>query len=157
MADLLIVAAPLLMLAFLYCGWRAGRLFLGWRPAAATVWRSDYGELDRQEDFWLKSDWETGRGWCPSDGEGQREIDEIVSFEDADGNRHRAPIRRRVARGWRPDSVYTVWYDPGDPRRATANGPGGWAGAALVAAAALAWLFTGGAELAATLGSMPGA
>ena len=152
MAELLVFAAPLLMFAFLYCGWRAGRLFLAWRPAAATVWRGDYSELDRQEDFWIRSDWPAAPGWSPFDGEGQREIEEVVTFEDEAGTRHRAPIRRQVARGWRPDSVCTIWYDPEDPRRATANGPAGWAAAALAAAGALAWIFGAGAELAAAFG-----
>jgi hypothetical protein len=156
MADLLVIAAPLLMLAFLYCGWRATRLLLGWRPAAATVWRGDCGELDQLEDFWIKSDMLTTRGWSPFDGEGQREIEEIVTFEDSEGTSHRAPVRRHVQQGWRPDSVYTIWYDPADPRRATAFGPGSWAVGALLAAAALGWIFARGPELAATLAAATG-
>lgn len=148
MADLLVVAAPLLMLALLYCGWRGLSLLARWRPAAATVWRGDYGELEQLEDFWLKSDRATSRGWSPFDGEDRREIEEIVSFEDEAGTRHRAPIRRQVARGCRPDSVYIIWYDPADPRKATARGPWSWLGGALLAAGALAWIFTGAAALA---------
>ena len=120
MADLFILAAPLLTLVALYCLWRAGRLATAWRPAAATVWRGDYGELEQLEDFWIKSDWLTSRGWNAREGEEQREVAELVIFEDAKGKRHRATVRRQVQQGWRPDSVYTIWYDPADPTRATA-------------------------------------
>lgn len=147
MADLLIIAAPLLMLACLYCGWRAGRLLLGWRPATATVWRGDYSELEQLEDFWIKPDYLTTRGWNPLvEGPDHREINEVVTFTDADGHRHRAHIRREVQQGWKPDGIYTIWYDPADPsRRLTAYGPGSWLLGALVAAGLLIWLFTSGA------------
>ena len=148
MADLLTAAAPLLMLALLYCGWRAGRLLLSWAPATATVWRSDYSELERQEDFWTQDDCRTARGWNLEDSADHREIDEIVTFEDRDGRRHRANVRRQVRRGWRPDGIYTIWYDPADPRRVAASGPASWLLAALLAGAALAWLFTAGAAMA---------
>jgi len=147
MADLLILAAPLLMLAFLYCGWRALRLLACWRPATARVVRGGYGDLDRQEDFWIGPDHLTTRGWSPFDAEDHREIEDMVEFEDADGQRYRTSITRQVRQGWRPDSLYTIWYDPGDPYKATAHGPGSWLIAALAAGGALAWLFMGGAGL----------
>ena len=144
MADLLILAAPLLMLAFLYCGWRAFRLLSLWRPATARVVRGGYDDLDRQEDFWIGPDQLTTRGWSLFDAEDHRRIEDMVEFEDAEGNRHRASITRQVRQGWRPDSLYTIWYDPNDPDKATACGPGSWAIAALIAAGGLAWLFAGG-------------
>ena len=76
-----------------------------------------------------------------ADAPEHRETNEIVTFEDQEGRRHRANIRRQVQQGWKPDSVYTIWYDPADPHRATVNGPGSWALGALVAAGALAWIF----------------
>lgn len=154
MADLLIIAAPLLMLAFLYCGWRAGRLLLNWRPATATVWRGDYGELDQWEDFWIKPDHLTTRGWSIADAAEHRETNEVVAFHDQEGRRHRANVRRQVQQGWKPDGVYTIWYDPADPTRATAYGPGSWLVSALLCAVALAWIFTGGAALA-SVGAAP--
>ena len=114
MADLLILA-PLLMLALLYCAWGAGRLLLAWRPATATVWRGDYGELDQQEDFWIKPDYLTTRGWSIADAPEHRETNEVVAFEDQEGRRHRAHIRRQVQQGWKPDSIYTMSRSPCPP------------------------------------------
>ena len=149
MADLLVIAAPLLMLALLYCGWRAGRLLVRWKPATATVWRGDYDELDQLEDFWIKPDHLTTRGWSMFESDEHREVDELVSFTDADGHSRRAPIRRQVQQGWDPDSIYTIWYDPNDPERATFYGPGSWLIGAVLAGGALAWIFMAGAKIAA--------
>ena len=35
-------------------------------------------------------------------------------------------VQRRVRRGWTPSSSYIVWYDPTDPAKVTAQGPGFW-------------------------------
>ena len=150
MRDLLILAAPLLMLSLLYCGWRAARLFLAWNPAAATVWQSDYTDGQRQDDFWRGGPGVGSlRGWDGRDGEDSRLIEDEITFTDAGGERRRAVVERRVAAGWRPDSVFTIWYDPADPaRRVTAFGPGHWLGLALLPAGALAGLFSFGARLA---------
>ena len=152
MTELLIVAAPLLTLAFLYCVWRAVALIANWRPAVATVWRSDYGELDQLDDFCHIGPLGTARGWELGDGVETRLIHDVVSFTDATGERRRAPVSRWVARGWHPDGVYTIWYDPGDPDRVTARGPGSWLAGALLAAAGLAGLFTQGAALTGAAG-----
>ena len=151
MTDLLIVAAPLLAHACLYCCWRAVSLIANRRPAVATVWRSDYGELDQLDDFCHATPLGTARGWELGDSEASRLIHDVVSFTDARGERHRAHVSRRVTRGWRPDSIYTVWYDPADPsRRVTAQGPGSWLLGALLAGGLLLWLFTSGASLVGT-------
>lgn len=149
MRDLLILAAPLLMLSLLYCGWRAARLFLTWNPAAATVSRSDYSSGEQQDDFWRGGPGVGSlRGLDWRDGEDSRLIEDEVSFTDSDGERRRAVVERRVAAGWRPDSVFTIWYDPADPaRRVTAFGPGHWLGLALLFAGALAGLFSLGTRL----------
>ena len=147
MADLLIIAAPLLTLALLYCGWRAQHIFRRWCPAAATVWRSDYSELEQFSDRWTprQADPDGGLGWSARSD--TRAVNEVVVFTDADGNRRRASVERYVARGWRPDGVFTIWYDPADPQRVTAFGPAGWLGSALAMAAALAWLFLSGGSV----------
>ena len=153
MTDLLIVAAPALMLAMLWCLWRAGLLLLVWAPAVAHVWTSGYGALEQQDDYWHRgNDIATLRGSDWRDGEDSRSIEDEVVFEDRDGNKCRAMVRRNVARGWRPDGIFTIWYDPADPARATAFGPGSWALMALLCAAGLAGLFVFGAELAAAGG-----
>ena len=143
MTDLLVIAAPLLMLVLLYCGWRAWHLLLNWRAATAGVRKGGYSELDQLEDFWIKDDRFTTMGWRPLGGENSRLVEDEVSFVDREGRRHRATVSRYVQQGWRPDSIYTIWYDPDDPSKATAFGPGIWAGGALASAGALAWLFMG--------------
>ena len=153
MIDLLVIAAPLLVLATFYCLWRAGRLFGGWRPAVANVLDSDYGEGQQSEDFWSFGFTAfTSRGWSWRDGEDGRLIEDRICFEDGDGNRHRATVQRRVRRGWRPSSVYTIWYDPENPARVTAFGPGHWLLLALVWAAMLATLLATGMQLAGKIG-----
>jgi hypothetical protein len=149
MTDLLIVAAPVLMLAALYCLWRAVRMFAAWRPAVASVTRSDYDSGQQSEDFWSFGFTAfTSRGWSWRDGENGRLIEDEIFFEDGEGRRHRATVQRRVRRGWRPSSVYTIWYDPEDPDRVTAFGPGYWVMLALVWAVMLGSLFSLGMRLA---------
>jgi hypothetical protein len=150
MRDLLILAVPLLTLAVFYCGWRAASLFLGWNPAVATVRRSDYDSAEQQEDFWsFGATLFTRRGWNWRDGEGQRLIEDEISFKDSDGTLRVATVERRVRRGWRPFGVYTIWYDPADPSRVTAFGPGYWLLIAFAMAAALASVFATGMQTAA--------
>jgi hypothetical protein len=125
--DVLILAAPALMLAMLYCCWRALNLFRTWTPAVATVWQSDYTDAERSDDFWhFGVTLGTLRGWNWRDGENGRLIEDEVMFTDAEGKSRRATVERRVRRGWRPSSVYTIWYDPADPNQVTAVGPGYW-------------------------------
>ncbi len=153
MTDLLIIAAPALMLAMLWCLWRAGQLLLVWSPAVAHVWTSGYSELEQQDDYWHRDNSLASlRGFDWRDGEDSRSIEDEVVFEDREGNKCRATVSRRVARGWRPDGILTIWYDPADPARATAFGPGTWALMALLCAAGLASLFAFGIELAAGSG-----
>jgi len=125
--DVLILAAPALMLAMLYCSWRAFHLFRTWTPAAATVWQRDYTDAERSDDFWhFGFTIGTLRGWNWRDGDNARLIEDEVMFTDAEGRNRRVTVERRVRRGWRPSSVYTIWYDPADPNQATAFGPGYW-------------------------------
>jgi hypothetical protein len=127
MIDALIVAAPLLALAALYCLWRAGHLLAAWRPAVANVMATDYDADQQSEDFWsFGFTLFTRRGWNWRDGRNGRLIEDRNLFEDAAGTRRRATVARRVRRGWHPSAVYTVWYDPNDPARVTAFGPGHW-------------------------------
>ena len=150
MTDLLIVAAPLLTLAMLFCGWQAVQRLLVWVPTTAQVARSGYSALEQQDDFWHGgSTLSTLRGVNLRDGEGDRLIEDEVIFTDADGERRRALVERRVPRGWRPDGLFTIWYHPADPARVTAFGPFHWALLALLCAGALAGLFAFGTELAA--------
>ncbi len=145
MRDLLILAAPALTLWLLGCGWRALSLWTGWRPAAATVWSSDYTDAERRDDFWGLG---TLRGWHPfRDGKGARMIEQEVSFEDENGGRHRISVDHRVAAGRRPDTVFTLWYDPANPERVTTFGPGYWLLQALTVAIALVTLFRAGMSL----------
>jgi hypothetical protein len=147
--DLLILAAPALMLALLYCLWRAGHLLAAWRPAVASVTGSDYDRAQQSEDFWCFGfTLFTSRGWNWRDGEHGRLIEDEISFDDRTGQSHRATVQRRVRRGWRPSSVYTIWYDPEDPARVTAFGPFHWLMLALVWAVTLASLFNLGMTLA---------
>jgi hypothetical protein len=149
MIDLLIVAVPLLVLAMLYCLWRAAHMFATLRPAVANVTRSDYDQGQQSEDFWSFGFTAlTSRGWDWRDGENARLIEDEIVFEDDQGARHRATVRRRVRRGWRPYSVYTIWYDPEDPAKVTAFGPGHWIMLALVWGAVLVSLFSLGLRLA---------
>jgi hypothetical protein len=153
MIDLLIVAAPALALATLYCLWRAAHLVGSWRPAVASVTRSDYDAGQQSEDFWsFGFTLFTSRGWNWRDGKNGRLIEDDIQFEDGEGQPHRATIQRRVRRGWRPSSVYTVWYDPADPAKVTAFGPGYWILLAFVWGASLACLFNLGTKLAGRIG-----
>jgi hypothetical protein len=47
-----VLAAPRLMLAMLYCCWRAMTIFGTRKVAVAVVRDSDYGERERRDDFW---------------------------------------------------------------------------------------------------------
>ena len=51
------------------------------------------------------------RGWRITDGDNQRLIEETVHYEDEDGERHVAEVKRYVHAGWRPDGAHTIWYD----------------------------------------------
>jgi hypothetical protein len=149
MIDILIVAAPMLMLATLYCLWRAAHMLMTQRPAVANVMRSDYDQGQQLEDFWSFGFTAfTSRGWNWRDGEDGRLIEDQIMFEDGEGERHRATVQRRVRRGWRPDSVYTIWYDPNDPAKVTSFGPGHWLLLAIVWAVALVSLFGVGLQIA---------
>jgi len=140
--DLIVLAAPCLMLAMLYCCWRAVGLFGGWRAATAIVRDSDYSEREREDDFWhFGSPFGTIRGWNWRDGENARLITDRIEFTDAEGEQRRATVERRVRRGWRPSGAYTVWYDPADPARVTAFGPGYWLMIALAFGVALVGVF----------------
>jgi hypothetical protein len=146
MADLLVIAAPCLMLALLYCSCRGAWLFVRWRPAAATVTRSGYSEQEENYDRWTARTFDFDG---ESDGDGPtRRIEEMVAFTDADGRPRRASVSRRAGPGRRPDGVLMVWYDPARPERATEFGPGRWLGLAALAAVALAALFSLGPKLA---------
>jgi hypothetical protein len=149
MIDLIVIAVPVLVLALLYCGWRGARMLLGWRPATASVMNSDYDRLQQQDDFWSFGFTAlTSRGWNWRDGEHGRLIEDQIVYDDADGAHHRATVQRRVRRGWRPWTVYTIWYDPADPDKPTAFGPGHWFGLSLVWAVALVGLIGAGMQLA---------
>ena len=107
--------------------WRIARLLGGWSPAVAHVERSDYTENQQWEDRWLfNAPMMTSRGWNWRDGEDERLIEEDIVYTLADGTQHRAIIERRVARGWRPSTVYTVWVSNDDPNRVTVRGPLYW-------------------------------
>ena len=131
MGDLVIFAAPALVLGILYCTYRALALFSGWRPTAAVVWSTDYPEEQQRDDFWGFGLW---RGWRLSDGAHGRLIAETVHYRDEDGERHVADVKRYVRRGWRPNGAHVIWYDTADPNNATGIGPGHW----LITAIALA-------------------
>ena len=149
MKDALTLTVPILLLAMVYCGWRALRMFSAWRPAVATVWKSGYGECDQQDDFWhFGFTLATRRGWNWRDGENARLIEDEIIFSDAEGGRHRALVERRVRRGWRPGNVYMIWYDPARPERVTTFGPGYWLLIMAVFACMLASVFTIGVQLA---------
>jgi hypothetical protein len=140
--DLVVLAAPCLMLAMLYCCWRAMSLFGTWCAATATVRDSDYSEREREDDFWhFGTTFGTIRGWNWRDGDHARLISDRIDFTDAEDEEHSATVERRVRRGWRPSGAYTVWYDPDDPAKVTAFGPGYWLMIALAFGVALAGVF----------------
>lgn len=150
MKDLLTVAVPCLVLTMLYCVWRAFDLVRNWTPTVATVSRSGYDELDQQDDFWhFNFVIGTRRGWNWRDGKNSRLIEDEIVFSEGNGHHHRALVERRVRRGWRPGNVYTIWYDPADPDRVTAFGPGYWLLMALVWFVMLGGVFSVGMKLAA--------
>ncbi|WP_421850654.1 hypothetical protein [Novosphingobium sp.] len=127
MAELLLIGALGAYLALVYCLFRALQLFGSWRPAAAIVWRSDYTEAQRSDDFWsFGFTIGTLRGFNWRDGDHARLIEDEIRFTATDGREHRAMVQRRVRRGWTPSSSYVVWYDPADPVRVTAQGPSFW-------------------------------
>ncbi|MES2097737.1 MAG: hypothetical protein V4459_13340 [Pseudomonadota bacterium] len=123
MRDFVTFAAPALMLGILYCLYRAVTLFAAWRPAAALVWSTDYSDAQQSDDRWglgLK------RGWRLTDGNNSRLVEETVHYQDENGERRVAEVKRYVRRGWRPDGAHIIWYDTADPDKATAIGPGHW-------------------------------
>ena len=127
MADLLLVGLLVAWLLFVFCVWQAVRLLGGWKPASAQVWRSDYTEDQQREDFWCLGFTQfTSRGWNWRDGDDARLIEDEIVFTTDCGQQVRTLVERRVARGWRPSGVYTVWYDPADPCRVTVLGPLYW-------------------------------
>lgn len=131
------------MLAMLYCCWRAMTVLSTRRAAVAVVRDSDYGERERRDDFWhFGFTIGTLRGWNWRDGDDARLIRDDIEFTDARGATHRATVERRVRRGWRPSDAYVVWYDPADPARVTAFGPGYWLMIALTFAVSLAGVFS---------------
>jgi len=137
MRDLITFAAPALMLGVLYCLYRAATLLAAWKPAAAVVWATDYSDAERRDDFWGMG---AVRGWRMTDGDHQRLIEETVHYQDDDGERHVAAVKRYVRAGWRPDGVHRIWYDSADPDRATAFGPSYWLMIAVALGFALATL-----------------
>ncbi len=135
MRDFITFAAPVLMLGLLYCLYRAVTMFGGWRPTAAIVWSTDYTEDQQWDDRWglgLK------RGWRFTDGDHQRLIEEVVHYQDDDGNRHSAELRRYVTQGRQPDGAHVIWYDTANPEKVSAFGPGRWLLCAGVVATTLA-------------------
>ena len=148
MQNLLIFLAPCLVVAMLWCLWRAWTMLSGWRPVTASVLNSDYDEGQQQEDFWIGNSLMTTRGFSFRDGEHQRLIEDRICFEDEEGVRHRASVKRRARRGWRPWSHYIVWYDPAAPaERVSAFGPGYWLLMALCWGVGLALVFVAGMGL----------
>lgn len=138
MLDLVTFAVPLLVLGTLYCLYRAVTLFIAWRPAAAMVRATDYGEVDQVADRW---NWGVLHDWRLIDGEDVKRIDETVSYQDENGDHHVAAISRYVQRGARPDTTHLIWYDCANPGHATAFGPGFWLMIALGLVGALVLLF----------------
>ena len=97
MADLLIFAAPLLMLAMLFCGWQALQRLLVWIPTTAFVSRGGYSALEQQDDFWHGGGTiDAARLQCGR-RRGQRLIEDEIRFTDAEGNERCATVERRVA------------------------------------------------------------
>lgn len=152
MADVLVLAALVCWLLFVFCLWQALRLLGTWQPAPAMVWRSDYSEGQQSEDFWsFGMTMFTSRGWNWRDGEDTRYIEDEIRFRDRDGIERRALVHRWVHRGWKPAGAYTVWYDPADPSRATVLGPFTWAAWAVL----LLVLFFGALHMVQVVGLPP--
>ena len=145
MRDLVIIAAPLLMLSLLYCVWRAQHLLRTWRPAAATLWKTDYSDTERADDCNFQA--MLGLPLLRIDPIGRLTLDDLV-FTDAEGVRRRVAVQHRVPRGTERQSVCTIWYDPADPQhRVTASGPWRWLLRALKCGLALAALLYWGPRL----------
>lgn len=149
MIELLLLAGLGSFVAAIYCLIRGFRMFGTMRPAAATVWRSDYTDAQRREDFWSFGTIGTQRGFNWQDGQNARLIEDEIRFTTADGRQHATLVHRRVRRGWTPSSSYVVWYYPANPARVTAMGPYAWFGYALLAAfgcvlLGYTWLDAGG-------------
>lgn len=138
MRDFITFAAPALMLGLLYCVYRAVTLLTAWRPAAAVVWSTDYTDAEQSDDFW---GFGFRRGWRLTDGDHQRLIEETVHYQDENGERHVAEIKRYVRAGWRPSGAHTIWYDSANPGNATGFGPGYWLLIAFSLAVTLVMLF----------------
>jgi hypothetical protein len=144
MRDFITFATPVLVLGILYCAYRAVTLFTAWRPAAAVVWSSDYTEDQQRDDFW---GFGFRRGWRLTDGDNSRLIEETVHYQDEDGERHAAEVKRYVRRGWRPDGAHVIWYDRANPDSATAIGPGHWLFIALALGVALVMLINAAMQI----------
>jgi hypothetical protein len=144
MRDFITFATPALVLAILYCVYRAVTLLTTWRPAAAVVWGSDYTETEQADDFW---GFGFQRGWRLTDSDESRLIEETVHYQDEDGERRVASVNRYVRRGWQPDGAHVIWYDTADPNRATAFGPGYWLITAIALGVVLALLINAAIQL----------
>lgn len=125
-------------------------LMTGWHACMAQVRASDYTEQQQWEDRWLPR-MASSRGFNWRDGEDERLIDETIAYTTLDGIEYVTTIERQVVAGWRPDSVYTIWYKDSDPERITLRGPLTWIA---VMIAGVAMMATGLHKLAA-LGGMP--
>ncbi len=123
MRDFVTFATPMLVLGIFYCMYRTAILFAAWRPAAAVVWSTDYSEAQQSDDLW---GFGFRRGWRLGDSRNGRLIEETVHYQDADGERHVAEVKRYVRAGWRPSGTHVIWYDTADPDKATAFGPFYW-------------------------------
>lgn len=121
MQDVMIAAFVVTMLAGLYCGLRAWRIFSTYLPAASVLLSSDYkNTMPNPNDPYTP-----GARFGPDSFRG---IKESVRFRDIDGNICTATIKRQVANRYKPDGSYGIWYDPADTSKATLIGPGYWLG-----------------------------
>ncbi|MBB4615725.1 hypothetical protein [Novosphingobium taihuense] len=149
--DLIMAGVAGLVLGLCWCLYRCATLLSGWQVAVAHVWRGGYSDLERLDDF-FHPDMSIGtlRGFDIRDGEGSRWIEDEVVFETPDGQRIHAMVGRQVQRSWKPTGVFRIWYDRADPQRVTAYGPGYWLFTAMLAFAALAFIFIWGIDWART-------
>ncbi len=145
MRDLIILAVPILVLSLLYCVSRAQHLLRRWRPAVATLWKSDYRDTERADDANFQA--MLGLPLLRIDPIGRLVVDD-VAFTDSNGVRRRVAVQHRVARGTEREGIYTIWYVPTDPQaRFTASGPGRWLKRACTCAFAIAAILYGGPRL----------
>ena len=122
LADLAVIAVPVLTLAILYCLWRAWQLCTRWVPANAMVVKRGSSQADRDCDS------TAAMAEALIDPlyalETNEAVDDRVRFVDGEGRERHAFVSRNIG-PFSGGGDLVIWYDPRS-NDVTAAGPSHW-------------------------------